>query len=254
MKIEKYTTLIIIVIIIVLLLLLLLHKSYYESFTQQYTINDIYLYIFSWKRVNDNAVNIYKTVSQIFPNTYFLNCDEHFNAAAHIPKEHLIQLDDSYFFGGQFGEAIKHCPRGKIYGNIVGDVDPSTIDWVKLADSMLYAINSLNGGVIAPDASNFPGLGAQIEGSYYEVSDTDSTIFFIVPEIWDKYKNFPYKEITHFGWGIDKYFCGITGSYGKKTIRDVSIKVLTDGKSGYQNDESMQQMNNFMEAIHKYIP
>ena len=226
--------------------------TYVEQFSNKYTTNDIYLYIFSWKRINDNAIAIYNKVAPIFPNTYFINCDENFDAAQYIPKDKIIQLDDSYYFGGQFETAMKHCPRTAIYGNIVGDVDPENINWEYLANSMLYSFNTLNAGVAAPDAPNFPNKGAQIEGPYYEVTDTDSTIFFIHPDIWQKYAQFPYKKTTHYGHGIDKFFCNITGKYGKKTLRDTSIKVATDGKSGYSGNEAAKQMNNFVEAIEKY--
>ncbi len=244
--------LLLLLLIIVITILYKIYKKQTEYFQNKYTLNDIYLYIFSWKRVNNNAIQIYNKVAPIIPNTFFINCDENFNAAAYIPANNLIQLDDSYYFGGQFETAMKHCPHNKIYANIVGDVDPNKINWNNLFDSMLYGINNLNAGVIAPDAPNFPKLGPHIKNSYYEVADTDSTIIFITPEIWHPYKNFPYKQKTHYGHGIDKFFCNITRRFGKKTVRDKEIQVDTDGKAGYDGAKAAVEMHSFLEAIEKY--
>jgi hypothetical protein len=247
---------IVLILLLLIIILLIIYKKQsvliVERFKNLYTINDIYLYIFSWKRVNDNAVRLYNKVVQSFPNTYFINCDENFDASAYIPKSHLIERDDSYYFGGQFETGMRHCPEGKIYGNVVGDVDPDYIDWDKLATSLLHAVNNLNAGVFAPDAPNYPSVGKHIEGSYHIVNNTDETIFFITPELYSKYKNFPYNSTTKYGFGIDIFFCGLSEKLGKRTIRDSSIKVNTDKKRGYNTDDAMKQMNVFLEKIGMY--
>ncbi len=253
MKIQSPLTYLLILLVAGVCFLIYIRTGQYnEHFTNKYTINDINLYIFSWKRVNENAVKIYKKVAAVFPNTYFLNCDENFDASRYIPADKLIQLDDSYYFGGQFQTAIRHCPRDRVFGNIVGDVDPDAIDWKQLAASMLYGINSLNAGVVAPDAPNYPNMGAHIEGSYYEVDNTDCTIFFITPDIWSKYKHFPYKDVTHHGYGIDIFFCNSTKNKGKKTIRDSQIKVDTDKTKGYTHEAALKEMNEFLKSIKNY--
>lgn len=254
MKYNTNITLTILITLICILVFYLLIRKYkqYDAFTNKYTIADVYLYIFSWKRVNDNAIKTYNIVSKVFPNTYFINCDENFNASALIPSTKIIQLEDSYYFGGQFQEGMRHCPDGKIYGNIVGDVEADKIDWNKMADSLLHAVNNLNAGIFAPDAPNYPHLGEHIEGSYHTVDNTDETIFFIIPELYKNYKNYPYNTKTKYGFGIDIFYCNLANKMGKRTIRDASIKVGTDNVRGYKTQDAMDQMGEFLKDIEIY--
>jgi hypothetical protein len=255
MKLKNNHNYIIIALIIacILLFIVIKNKKNIDAFTNIFTINDIYLYIFSWKRVSDNAINVYNIVSRVFPNTYFINCDENFDATKYIPAEKLIEKDDSFYFGGQFETGIQHCPNGKIYGNIVGDVEADKVDWNQMAKSLLYAMNTLNAGVFAPFVPNYPHNGEHIEGSYHIVENTDETVFFIHPDLYGKYKNFPYNKETKFGYGIDIHFCNLSEKIGKKTIRDTSIQVDTiNSTTGYNNSDAVKQMHNFFDKISNY--
>jgi hypothetical protein len=69
-----------------------------------YTLNDLSVYIFNWKKVTENSLQLYKKISDIVKDTTLINCDEHFK-----PKNKVkhVQLDDSYYYGSQYDVAIK---------------------------------------------------------------------------------------------------------------------------------------------------
>ncbi len=247
---------ILIVMAITLVVALLIKACYKQKehfyYTRVYTADDIYVYVFSWKRVTPNALALYEEISLIFPHVYFINCDEHTDVGHKVPRDKLIQLDDGHYFGGQFEAAMRHCPSDKIYANVVGDVPAGSIDWEALLKSALYAMNTHNAGVFGPQAPNHPTLGTHLGGDYYEVANTDETIWFITPDVWAPYKNFSYKTHSHFGYGIDTFFCGRTAKLNKKTVRDNSITVPSDNIKGYDNGTAMAQMRTFLSEIEAY--
>lgn len=251
---QNIAIVLVIVILILLIFLLNTRKFARESFnsSEKYTVNDIHIYIFSWKRVTPNAIQLYEEIGRVFPNVFFINCDENTDVSHKIPASKLINLDDSYYFGGQFESAMRHCPINKVFANVVGDVPAGSMNWKKLRHSTLHALNTLNAGVFGPQAPNHPNLGTHLEGDYYEVGNTDETIWFITPDVWAPYKEFSYKTHSHFGYGIDTFFCGRTAKLNKRTVRDNSITVPTDNIKGYDNGTAMAQMRTFLSEIENY--
>ena len=66
---------------------------------------NLVIYIFSWKRVSQNSVDIFNEIKKVTNKVYLLNCNENFK----IEDENVINLDDSYYFTKQFITAIDHC-------------------------------------------------------------------------------------------------------------------------------------------------
>ena len=244
--------LMVLVLVVALVIKSRMKQKEHFYYNRVYTTDDICVYLFSWKRVTPNALALYEEIAHVFPHVYFINCDENTDVTHKIPRDKLIQLDDSHYFGGQFEAALRHCPSDKIYANVVGDVPVGSIDWEKLAKSALYSINTHNAGVFGPQAPNHPGLGTHLEGDYYEVANTDETIWLITPDVWGPYKNFSYKTHSHFGYGIDKFFCDRTWTLNKRTVRDNSITVPSDNIKGYDNGTAMAQMRSFLSEIEAY--
>ena len=76
-----------------------------------FTINDISFYIFCWNKVLANSCKLYEEIKQVCPNVTIINSDE--TQPLDSAKYGSIQLDDTYYYGGQLQTAIKATPSGK---------------------------------------------------------------------------------------------------------------------------------------------
>lgn len=206
-----------------------------------FTVADIFVYIFSWKKVTQNAISLYHQVCSVFPNAYLINCDEHITLsefeAAGISADRVIQLDDSYYYGGQFETAIKHCPSDKILGCIVGDVSP-TANWGGIATNMLSCLNSGKVGVCAPnvDYTAHTTRAEHLWDDFYSVPNTDCTCWFLHPQLLcHQLKTIPYFALSNLGWGIDVIFIKQSLKEGLLVARDYSTIVHQPKGSGYNH-------------------
>jgi len=205
---------------------------------------DIYVYIFSWKKVTVNAMNLYKALRKEFTNTIFINCDENYVIPVDVSG---IQLDDSYYYGGQFETAITNIPSNKILGVFTGDVNPDA-DWSKMAENCIAAFNTEKIGVYAPDV--YPTFHKSrnefLWGSLYSVPNTDCTGWFIHHEIVAPLKDIPYFKISNYGWGIDNIFMKETRKKGKLVARDYGFKITQPVGTAYNQREA----HKMMDALH----
>lgn len=209
----------------------------------RFTIDDIYVYIFSWKHVTSNARAIFKHVAEHFPHTYFINCDEH-TPITDISPSSVIQLDDRYYYGGQFNTAINHLPPGKILACIVGDVTPDA-DWARIAQNAVDGFNTENLGIYAPNVYFTPWTtrGEHINKELYDVENTDCTCWFLHPRLVENLRHLDYFGISNLGWGIDIIFIKEARECGLKVARDYSVLVKQPKGTNYNLTIADKQMN-----------
>lgn len=218
-----------------------------------FTINDIYVYIFSWKYVTANAIELYTRVSPHFPNTYFINCDE--NATIkEISADRVIQLDDSYYYGGQFQTAMKHMPSGKILACIVGDAHPEA-NWEQLAINAVDAFNTENAGIYAPLTYYTHWVKRMepinVDKQLYSVCNTDCTTWFISPKLTTKLKVLNYHILSNYGWGIDCIYCKEAAYMNLNIIRDYRLLVRQPKQTAYDIDLAGIQMEAILKEYEK---
>ena len=77
----------------------------------KYNYNSIQLYIFNWKKVNNNSIKIYNEAIKYINHVTIINSDENLKLDNSINH---IQLNDKYFYGGQFKTAISNVKSDKI--------------------------------------------------------------------------------------------------------------------------------------------
>jgi hypothetical protein len=206
---------------------------------------DIYIYIFNWHKTTQNAINMYNIVTKYCKNCYIINCDENFK---NNENYNCIQLDDNYYFGGQFETSIKDIPDNKFFCNIVADMDIN-IDWMKLFDNAIDAFNSYEIGVYSPYDINSGHQDRHelLDKCLYNITNTDCTCWFIHPNIIKKIKNIEYYNICNYGWGIDIMIMKESKKQNLLTIRDYSIEIVQPkNSSGYNHDIAIVQLNNLL--------
>jgi hypothetical protein len=203
-----------------------------------FTLNDIYIYIFSWKHVTANARALYHSISPHFPQTFFINCDEH-TPITDISADRVIQRDDSYYYGGQFYTALQHMPPGKILACVVGDVEPHA-DWAQIARNAVDAFNTEAAGIYAPNvyftAWTSRGPPINIAKGLYSVTNTDCTCWFIHPTVVASLSCFNYYKLCNMGWGIDHIFCEETLRSHLVVMRDYRVMVHQPKGTAYDQN------------------
>lgn len=210
------------------------------------TLNDIYVYIFSWKKVTANATELYRAVAPVFPHTTFINCDEHVTMPADIPT---IQCDDSFYYGKQFDTAIHHAPVGSYVACIVGDVDPSA-NWTLIANNTVAAFNLDKFGIFAPnvDYTWHTAKKACIINNIYTVPNTDCTCWFLHPMVVDKLRTLSIGTISNLGWGIDTIAIHESIKNRLLIARDYDTLVRQPKGTAYSTVEARVQMNALIAA------
>jgi hypothetical protein len=220
-----------------------------------FALNDIYLYIFSWKHVTTNAIELYRKISPHFPQTFFINCDEQ-HTITDIPAKRVIQKDDSYYYGGQFLTASQHLPPGKILACVVGDVQPHA-DWAQIATYALDAFNTETVGIYAPNVhvTAWPGRGApiNIEKGLYSVRNTDCTCWFIHPMLTNSLSNLDYYALSNLGWGIDLIFCDEALRNHLRVARDYRILVKQPAGTSYNTTIATTQMDHIRRVYKELV-
>jgi hypothetical protein len=214
--------------------------------------NDFYIYIFSWKTVTKNALELYDKISSVYSNTYIINCDE--TVELPVEPDRQIQLCDDYYYGGQFQAAIRHVPKNKILGIVNGDVYP-TADWSAICKSCIHAFSNNDIGVYGPDVTQTTHRGRYktlLRDSLYHINNTDCTCWFISPDVHPTLSNIPYFDITNFGWGIDMICAKEAYKTGLHVVRDYSVMIDQPSGTGYHKAEARDQMKALL-AYYKTI-
>jgi hypothetical protein len=212
------------------------------------TLNDIHVYIFSWKKVTANATALYKAVAPVFPHTTFINCDENVTMPADIPT---IQRDDSFYYGKQFETAIHHAPADAHVACIVGDVDP-VADWSLIATNTVAALTTGRFGIFAPNVDYTWHAArngtAPILNNIWTVPNTDCTCWFLAPQILHKLRQLPIGTLSNLGWGID--IIAIAESLKQRLLvaRDYDTLVRQPRGTAYDEGVARVQMRELIAA------
>ena len=217
--------------------------------SKKFNNEDICLYLFSWKRVTTNAIQLFNELTSVFSCVYFVNCDKQQTVQSEIPSDRIIQLNDDYYFGGQCQVSLRHCPKNKIWASVVGDVQINSVDWFALLDSALESFNKHRAGVFGPKAIFHKGPSTHIIGDLYEIYNTDCTIWFVSPKVWNPYSNLNFQENNYFGWGIDEFFCNRARQLQMKAIRDEAILATSDNQRGYDTQKALALGEQFIEYM-----
>lgn len=200
-------------------------------------------YIFSWKHVTKNACEIYKNLRNICKTT-IINCDEKII----LPSEYnFIQLDDSYYYGGQFEEALKDISPDIYLWCIVGDVTP-TANWNDIYNKAITSFNTYPIGIYAPnvDYTSHKSRLKKLSNTLWHVSNTDCTCWIIHPIILSKIRNISFKKLSNFGWGIDCICIEESLRNSLFVIRDYSEIVYQPKNTNYSIQYAKSQMKNLI--------
>lgn len=202
-----------------------------------FSIDDISVYIFNWKKVTNNSLKLYEKIHLIIKDTFIINCDENTKLDDKISH---IQLDDTHYYGSQYNHAIKHLGDNRIFCVIVGD-NIADNNFENIFNSAINIFNNYKVGIYAPydkRTDNKKIIEKHMSGSLYEVSSTDCGFWFINPFISSQLKNINY-SISKFGWGIDIYTINYSNSRDYLVLRDHSIETdQLDHTCGYSIGEA----------------
>ena len=186
-----------------------------------YSLDDIEVYIFNWKRVTGNSVDLFSKISPIIKNICIINCDESYNFGNDIKN---IQLNDSHYYGSQYQHAIKDIKAGSIFCVIVGDniVDNN---FEKIFNSAIETFNTMDVGVYSPNdkRSIYKEHLENIKGSLYNIENTDCGFWFISPVLVERLRNIRY-SISKYGWGIDIITIKESRKLNLLVLRDYSVE------------------------------
>ncbi len=185
-----------------------------------FSIQDIHVYIFNWKKVSHNTMLLYDKIKDYVKNVTIVNSDENFMIQNDIKH---IQLDDSHYYGSQYQHAIQDVQPNSIFCVIVGDniVDN---DFKNIFDNAINAFNNHKIGIYAPNDKRSPHIVRleNIKDNLYDVVNTDCGFWFIHPTIVSCMKKLNH-SISKFGWGIDLITIFETKRQNFLVARDYSV-------------------------------
>lgn len=185
---------------------------------------DLVIYIFSWKKVSENAIQIYDEVSKVYNKVWLLNCDENLK----IEGRNVIQANDRYYFTKQIYTCLNHLKSNYItpnyaFMNIVGDTNPNT-DWKSIIERIKYGFDKLNCGVVAPNVefTGWPNNLEEFKDNYWFVENTDCTAWALHPKIIEFLLKENLERISYYGWGIDWICIEYSRKIGMNVLRDMN--------------------------------
>ena len=203
------------------------------------TAPTISVYIHNWKKVSANSLALYNSVRPFVSSAKIVNSDEN-----HVYEVPQIQLDDSFFYGGQFDRAIKDVGDGEIMCVIVGDNIP-TNDFAAVFKAADHAFRTYNVGVYAPNdkrATSHAKRNALYAEELYDVDTTDCGFWFIHPRIVRRLKALDFTQ-SKYGWGIDTVVIAEARKQGMLVLRDYSVETdQLDHSCGYDAGGAMYGM------------
>ena len=202
-------------------------------------------YIFNWKKVTANSLELYNKIAPHVASIKIVNSDE--NHTYHVPQ---IQLDDSYFYGGQFVNAITDVSDGDILCVVVGDNLP-TNDFRAMFDAARAAFQKHNVGVYAPNDKReiaHAKRNACYTDELYDVDTTDCGFWFIHPRLVRRLRHLDF-AISKFGWGVDTVIIAEARKQGMLVLRDYSVETdQLDHTCGYDVRGAMYGMQLLQQA------
>jgi len=218
------------------------NKDYYHNQNNNKIMQPVYMYVISWKKVANNALKIYNEVSKVFPNVYFIDCDE--TTEKTFPNQ--IKLTDKEYYGAQFETAINHIPSNAILGIVVGDIKTNYTDWNMVYQNLTKAFMTYDIGVYAPFEERtgwMQSKGTLSNKNLHKTDNTDCTVWFLHPDVVKAAKTLDIAKNSPYGWGIDIVLCKYAMHIGKYVVYDTSVKVSNPTGTGYDSGKAVNQMN-----------
>ena len=215
-----------------------------------YTLDDLSVYIFNWKKVTTNSIQLYFNIKKIINNVSIINCDENILLSSNIKH---IQLDDSHYYGSQYEHAIKDTKTGSIFCVIVGDNIPNS-NFQQIFNRAIEVFNTYNVGVYAPNdkRSVHKYINFEFKEELYDVDNTDCGFWFIHPNIVSKLKDIKYGTLSNFGWGIDKITIKEARRQKMNVLRDYSIETdQLDQTTNYDTDKAYEEKCNIEDEYNR---
>ncbi len=200
------------------------------------------VYIISWKRVSENARNVFDAVKRVHDQTFILNCDENFSMNR---GESVIEADDSYYFTKQMYTIFNHCntrfPESHIM-TITGDVSPIA-DWKGVIDRCMTGFKKHKAGIVAPnvDYTSHSDKIKDLDDNYSIVENTDCTVWTLKPCVYKFLLNTDIDKYNKFGWGIDWLLIKVCEKNDLLVIRDYSHTIQHPKDHGYGNEKAMME-------------
>lgn len=218
-----------------------------------FTQNDISVFIFNWKKTNENVVKLYNNVINHINDVCIINSDENYNFDSNI---NCLQLNDNYYYGGQYETAITNVKPDKIFCVIVGD-NNYTINFEVLFEHAIDAFNNHNAGIYSPNDLRSPHTSHYDNipnTNLYEVENTDCGIWFIHPIIVKPLRNIEYFNISNLGWGIDMITIRESRKKNLKVLRDYAIETnQMDNSTNYDSGKADLQMKSLIKLYENMI-
>ena len=221
------------------------NKDYYynqNNNNNNKNMKNVYTYVISWKKVTNNALKIYGEVSKVFPNVYFIDCDE--TTKKTFPNQ--IKLTDKEYYGAQFETAINHIPENSILGIVVGDIKTNYTNWNNVYQNLANAFTEFDIGVYAPFEERtgwMKSKGTLSNKNLHKTDNTDCTVWFLHPDVVTVAKKLDIAKNSPYGWGIDIVLCKYAMHIGKYVVYDTSVNVSNPKGTGYDSGKAHSQIN-----------
>jgi hypothetical protein len=204
----------------------------------------VHTFIFSWKGVTANACNLYNSIKTVCPLITIINCDEN---SILPPEYNSIQLDDSYYYGGQFNTAMQYVEDNTYMWCVVGDVS-SNANWHNIYTNAVSAFKTYPIGIYAPnvDYTSHISKNSKLNNQLWHVDNTDCTCWCIHPSIISSIKHIPFRILSNLGWGIDVLVTTESKKQSKFVIRDYSETVYQPKGTNYSSELAKEQLIELM--------
>ena len=206
--------------------------------------SDVQVFVFSWKKVEFNALQVFTEVTAAFDDVWLVDCDPSSHLEDSVKK--IIKLNDSAYYGQQITASFQAARKKTVVGIIIGDIAPGT-RWDVVNRNVRTAYYDWDAGVYAPYESRTHWQRAigRLEGTdMYTTSNTDSVAWFISPDLVHVFKD-ARMDLTNFGWGIDVAIIQFANILGHKVVFDKAVTVTNPGGTAYNTATAMSQWNAF---------
>ena len=163
----------------------------------------------------------------------------------------LVVVDNSWFFGRKFEEALRRSKKGPI---LIVQADAAASDWGALANRFEDRLRDFPIGVWAPDVFHTSWVTSKVkirpldDPSLIQVSQTDGIVFGLSSNVAELMKGLNY-ESNDFGWGIDWAAIIFAVTRNQLVVRDFSVKISHRKGSGYGQEEAALQQERFLSQL-----
>jgi len=212
-----------------------------EEFKEQCQV-----FIFSWRRVSENAKQLQKQFSGLGLETFVINSDETENDNG-LPN--WVNIGESGYMVQQYAKAKEVFDR-TYFVELFADIYDVNAELI--VERACYVFSEYDCGVYAPNADyiewNFDRKRLpKLERNLYEVKNAESLLSFIHKDVLAGLKLSP--EKYRIGWGIDFLVCILASRQGKLVVRDYATTVRHPKGKGYSGSEARQEYEQFVEDL-----